>query len=577
MAGKKNYIDVVNSDWTNGVNARDLFVRLNSMTPDERQTRIGEIGKAIEEIDKEISKIARKARRSQRAGASKEELEASQQERDDLTDMQIQLEDERDMLELFTRVQAVVSTIDAVRTDMKAKSASQSIQIQEAEREFKEAEEQEKEAKAKLDRAKEIDEEIEEKKKEIAALDGKRPKVMVAIQEEIDELGEEKEGLISKEEYAKIKTTLITKRSDVGKLKAKRAKTEKALELCENPWDGILKGYEWEDVAELSDADLSSMLGVKVEIGIVDRDKDKDGDKDKGKGKGDEGRGGSRGGFGGGPIQPTPPTPPAPEAEIEEEPEEAEEETGDGEEEKGWIARKIEGWRASREAKKEAKEAFIEEFRLTRGRKPSWWERFKAKHPKIFKTKEPIISKKTPEQLKAEAIAAKQRTQEEIEAAKAIIEKNRTVGAQVRGRLEEIEATRLEEEKKVDELKIQLGEMSSEEIIQMKPLYADMLSEDVFNTMYARAVMREAKEAKKAGKEKAEKAAKASGASKNNTSSARAAHRAFARDLGGTSSTAVQNASKANEGATQASGKSAPSAPAVAPSAPSGVAGHDEK
>ena len=31
MAGKKKYIDIVNSDWTNGINARDLFVRLNAM------------------------------------------------------------------------------------------------------------------------------------------------------------------------------------------------------------------------------------------------------------------------------------------------------------------------------------------------------------------------------------------------------------------------------------------------------------------------------------------------------------------------------------------------------------------
>ena len=79
MAGKKKYIDIVNSDWTNGINARDLFVRLNAMVSGEIQIRIGEIGKAIEEIDKEISKMARKARRSQRAGASKEELKASEQ------------------------------------------------------------------------------------------------------------------------------------------------------------------------------------------------------------------------------------------------------------------------------------------------------------------------------------------------------------------------------------------------------------------------------------------------------------------------------------------------------------------
>ena len=157
MAGKKKYIDIVNSDWTNGIDARDLFVRLNAMVSGEIQIRIGEIGKAIEEIDKEISKMARKARRSQRAGASKEELKASEQERDNLTDMQIQLEDERDMLELFPKVKSVIDAIDAVGNDMMAKSASQSIQIEEAERELEAIEEQEREAKAKLDRAKEID------------------------------------------------------------------------------------------------------------------------------------------------------------------------------------------------------------------------------------------------------------------------------------------------------------------------------------------------------------------------------------------------------------------------------------
>ena len=353
MAGKKKYIDIVNSDWTNGINARDLFVRLNAMVSGEIQIRIGEIGKAIEEIDKEISKMARKARRSQRAGASKEELKASEQERDNLTDMQIQLEDERDMLELFPKVKSVIDAIDAVGNDMMAKSASQSIQIEEAERELEAIEEQEREAKAKLDRAKEIDAEIKEKKKEIAALNGKRPKVMAAIQEEIDELGEEKDGLISKEEYSKIKTALIAKRSDVGKLKAEKAKTEKVLELCRNAWDGILKGYEWEDIAELSDAELSSMIGVKVERENEDKD------------KGDEGRGGRQGGFGGGPIGPIPPAPPAPEAE--QEPEEDEEEIED-EDRKGWFTKKIEEWKANREARKEAKEAFIEEFRLTKGR-----------------------------------------------------------------------------------------------------------------------------------------------------------------------------------------------------------------
>ena len=540
MAGKKkNYIEIVESDWTNGVNSRDLFVRLNAMEPGEIQSRIDEIGKAIEEIDKEISKIARKARRSQRAGASKEELEASQQEIDNLTDMQIQLEDERDMLELFPRVKSAIDAIDAVRTDMMAKSASQSMQIKDAEKELKAIEEQEKEAKAKLDRAKEIDAEIAEKKKEIAALNGKRPKVMVAIQEEIDELGEEKEGLISKKEYTAIKTALITKRSDVGKLKAQKAKTEKTLELCEDPWNKILGGYEWEDIAELSDADLSGMLGVEVDRRNQDKDKD----------KGDEGRGGRQGGFGGRPIQPTPPTPPEPEAE--QEPEENEEEAGDeGPEEKGWFTRKIEEWKANREAKKEAKKAFIEKFRLIKGREPNWWERFKAKYPKIFEEKN---KRKTVEEIIEATKAAKERTPEAIEAARELIKKNKLAKAQAQERLNELEAQKTEEEKQrtkqANELKLQLSQMTSGEIMNMKPLYGDILSGEVFDSMYARALMRETKkENKKETKPQP-------------VSSSRVAHRSFAKGLGGTTSSAPVLNDKAVNTPAQVAEKSAPSAP----------------
>ena len=557
MAGKKKYIDIVNSDWTNGINARDLFVRLNAMVSGEIQIRIGEIGKAIEEIDKEISKMARKARRSQRAGASKEELKASEQERDNLTDMQIQLEDERDMLELFPKVKSVIDAIDAVGNDMMAKSASQSIQIEEAERELEAIEEQEREAKAKLDRAKEIDAEIKEKKKEIAALNGKRPKVMAAIQEEIDELGEEKDGLISKEEYSKIKTALIAKRSDVGKLKAEKAKTEKVLELCRNAWDGILKGYEWEDIAELSDAELSSMIGVKVERENEDKD------------KGDEGRGGRQGGFGGGPIGPIPPAPPAPPApEAEQEPEEAEE-TGD-EEKKGWFARKIEEWKANREAKKEAKEAFIEEFRLIKGRKPSWFEMFKAKHPKIFKVKN---KQKTAAEIIEATKAARERTPEEIEAAKRLIERSSEGRIKVGQRIEELKDE--EYERQAEQAKAVLRTMTAEQINRVRADYAGIVSRADIEEIYEKAVRAEIEEAQKAAKP-VETADKQEGNEtpndqKENATSARKAHRSFAKSLRGASREPAQSTSKEKSGISQTQGKSSPSAPSGA------ATGHGER
>ena len=554
MAGKKKYIDIVNSDWTNGIDARDLFVRLNAMVSGEIQIRIGEIGKAIEEIDKEISKMARKARRSQRAGASKEELKASEQERDNLTDMQIQLEDERDMLELFPKVKSVIDAIDAVGNDMMAKSASQSIQIEEAERELEAIEEQEREAKAKLDRAKEIDAEIKEKKKEIAALNGKRPKVMAAIQEEIDELGEEKDGLISKEEYSKIKTALIAKRSDVGKLKAEKAKTEKVLELCRNAWDGILKGYEWEDIAELSDAELSSMIGVKVERENEDKD------------KGDEGRGGRQGGFGGGPIGPIPPAPPAPEAE--QEPEEDEEEIED-EDRKGWFTKKIEEWKANREARKEAKEAFIEEFRLTKGRKPNWWERFKAKHPKIFKEKNKL---KTAAEIIEATKAARERTPEEIEAAKRLIERSSEGRIKVGQRIEELKDE--EYERQAEQAKAVLRTMTAEQINRVRADYAGLVSRADIEEIYEKAVRAEIEEAQKAAKP-VETADKQEGNEtpnnqKENATSARKAHRSFAKSLRGASREPAQSTSKEKSGISQTQGKSSPSAP-------SGATGHGER
>lgn len=586
MAGKKkNYIEVVESDWTNGIGAKDLFIILNAMDEGQIQARIDEIGKAIEETEKESSKLARKARRSQRAGASKDEMAANQQEIDNLTDIQIQLEDERDMLELFPKVKSVMSAIDEVKTDMIAREASQSMQIGEAEEELKALEEQEEEAKAQRDRAKEIDEEIEQKEGEITALNGKRPRVMAAIQGEIEDLIKEKSGLISHEDYTKVRTALITKKSEVGKMKAQKRKDDEALALCQDPWNKVLKGYEWEDIAELSDADLSSVLGVKVSMKDEkpkDKDKKDDKDKDKGKDKGDEGRGGRQGGFGGGPIPPEPETPPAPEPEQEEP--EPEEEAGDEEEIKGWFARKLEEWKDSRQAKKEAKEAFIEEFRLTRGRKPNWFERFKARHPKMFKEKVPVISKKTPEELKEEAIAAKARTPEEIEAARALIEKNKTARIQTQGILDRIEAERPEQERKANEIKIQLSGMSSQEILEMRPLYADVLSEDRFNTMYASAVMREvqeakkAKEAKKAGKKETEKEAKTPEASAS-ASSSRAAHRAFAKDLGGVAGTPAQQAPETNTPQAPVAEKSAPSTPTVAHSVTQSTAGagHGER
>lgn len=313
---KRDFREVAEDTWTRGMSLEELYKSLSISTDEQIQFRIDEIREAIKD--------------AQRRG----------NRRQSNTIIETQLKNELKLLELFPRVKATMDTIAGVKEDLEAKLSKQGAEVVGNKEMLSRLEEQEKEQKAMRDRAKQIDEDISKMEAEI---EGLSPEDAEGYIGQIEAMQEEKAKLCSQEDYIKTKTSVINLRQKIGVLEADNSKTKEQLSRCEDPWNKLIAGRHWKEIAELSDADLSTMIGVNVDKRKEERPKDKTPeDKDKKvedkedkkeekKEKKDKNRdknniyGSGIMGFGGGAA--------AQEAKSEDKPEEAQEELGEEEQE----------------------------------------------------------------------------------------------------------------------------------------------------------------------------------------------------------------------------------------------------
>ena len=310
---KRDFREVAEDTWTRGMSLEDLYKSLSISTDDQMQFRIEEIRGAIKDVQRKGNK------------------------RQSNSMIETQLKNELKLLELFPEVKATMDTIARIKADLEAEYAKQSAQVVSSKEMLSRLEEQEKEQKAMRDRAKQIDEDIAKMEVEMEALS---PEDAEGYIEQIEAMQEEKAKLCSQEDYIKTKTSVINLRQKIGVLETDNKKTQEKLLKCEDPWNKLVAGRHWKEIADFSEADLSAMIGVNASKRKEDKPKDKTPkDKDKkiedkeekkeekkNKNRGKDNIYGSGGiGFSGGTV--------APELKLEDETEEVHEELSEEEQE----------------------------------------------------------------------------------------------------------------------------------------------------------------------------------------------------------------------------------------------------
>lgn len=310
---KRDFREVAEDTWTRGMSLEDLYKSLSISTDDQMQFRIEEIRGAIKDVQRKGNK------------------------RQSNSMIETQLNNELKLLELFPEVKATMDIIARIKAELEAKYAKQSAQVVSDKEMLSRLEEQEKEQKAMRDRAKQIDEDIAKMEVEMEALS---PEDAEGYIEQIEAMQEEKAKLCSQEDYIKTKTSVINLRQKIGVLETDNKKTQEKLLKCEDPWNKLVSGRHWKEIADLSEVDISAMIGVNASKSKEDKPKDKTPkDKDKkvedkeekkeekkNKNRGKDNIYGSGGiGFSGGTV--------APELKLEDETEEVHEELSEEEQE----------------------------------------------------------------------------------------------------------------------------------------------------------------------------------------------------------------------------------------------------
>lgn len=430
MPNKKEEMDyrkvVANSLARGNGGLKDLYERLSQIPEGEIQARIDEVKQAMNLVSPDIVVTQRRVAEQERRiranqiiskgkvnkkkiiredNPAEEEIAEAHVSLNELSFIGTQLSNEAEVLEYFPKVRATMQAIKLAqdKAELEVTDARRTVVAQEKLlEEARKAAEKALEAGAK---AKAIEAQIAELKSDIeeARAKGRKPKVMEGLQEEIAEKEEEMAELGTPEDWKKAieeegicETKLATAVVNQDKKKDK----QKGLE---NPWNGILKGYSWKELGDLTSEDISKLVGTKVEKPeakwaeepAIKDDKDKDKDNDKGKVK-DSGRGQNPNGSNNfpNPSRPQEPPKPAPEQDNPEpEPDEAEHDEEEPEQEgenpdlpvtkkHNIFVRMIPPLARWLDKTQEKENAFMEQFRKENKGNPSWFQKLKARFSK---------------------------------------------------------------------------------------------------------------------------------------------------------------------------------------------------
>lgn len=272
MAKTKSYIKVAEETLVNGENWQEVYDELKGINPEQMQER-------IQVIDTETKKMESEIVKRQTTDRLKKDVDQATNEDtiQEMIDISTQLQGERKILEVFPKVDKKLRVISSVKRRAEKRKAEQMDKKKVAEQRLKEARAKQRELKEKLG---EISEELLELQELMKTTKGKNARQAMAVT--ISDLQQKKEELGDKSEIDKL---VADANDSVKAYRSEIKELDSVISKCEDPWNNVLKGKGWKEVANLAERDLKEMLGMpkKKEEKEVPSEEQKLDDKDQGK------------------------------------------------------------------------------------------------------------------------------------------------------------------------------------------------------------------------------------------------------------------------------------------------------